>query len=81
VPEGDASEKASSSQGECSFDAETSEIGRLFRGRLFQPMRRGGSTGEQERMPVSELVDRSRWWLITPSFSRESYPREWVDQN
>jgi hypothetical protein len=27
VPEGDASEKASSSQGECSFDAETSEIG------------------------------------------------------
>jgi hypothetical protein len=27
VPDGDASEKASSSQGECSLDAETSEIG------------------------------------------------------
>lgn len=81
VSEGDASENASSSQGECSFDAETSEVGRQFRERLFQS-NRTRRVDRRAREDACIGTGRSkRMELTTPSFSRESYPREWVDHN
>lgn len=67
VPEGDASESASSSQGERNPDAETSEVGRQFRERLFQSnrARRVGrraredaciGTGRSKRMAVNNPI-------------------------
>jgi hypothetical protein len=80
VPEGDASESASSSQGERNPDAETPEIGRSFRGRLFQS-NRARRVDRRAREDACIGTGRSkRMELTTPSFSRESYPREWVDQ-
>jgi hypothetical protein len=81
VSEGDASENASSSQGECSLDAETSEVGRQFRERLFQS-NRTRRVDRRAREDACIGTGRSkRMELTTPSFSRESYPREWVDHN
>ena len=58
VPEGDASEVLCFAR-DTTFDAETSEAGHVFRERLFQLTRRGGSAGEQERMPASRPIGRS----------------------
>lgn len=80
MPEGDASEGTSSSQGECHFDAETSEVGRVSRKAL--PADEARRVDRRAREDACIGTGRSkRMVLTTPSFSRESYPREWVDHN
>jgi hypothetical protein len=68
VPEGDASEARLSRKGyRTSMPRHQSQVS-FGKGSSSQT-RRGGSAGEQERMPASKLVGRSRWRLITPSLS------------